>query len=113
MRFVFSRQPRVISLLTLVTPNRRQPVRNLEPADSSARRRNDNLFTFCRPRRVQFWAFMIPKDLLDILVCPACKKPLELRTNPEALKCTQCHRVYPVRDDIPVLLVDEATIEPS
>jgi uncharacterized protein YbaR (Trm112 family) len=56
---------------------------------------------------------MIPQDLLEILVCPVCKKPLVLKTDPEALKCDHCHRVYPVRDDIPILLVDQATIEPS
>jgi uncharacterized protein len=56
-------------------------------------------------------AVMIAKDLLEILVCPACKKELEYRENPESLKCMQCHRVYPVRDDIPIMLVDEATIE--
>lgn len=55
---------------------------------------------------------MIPKDLLDILVCPACKKPLVMKDQGESLKCGECHRVYPVRDDIPILLVDEATIEP-
>jgi uncharacterized protein YbaR (Trm112 family) len=54
---------------------------------------------------------MIAKDLLEILVCPACKKELEHREKPESLKCVQCHRVYPVRDDIPIMLVDEATIE--
>jgi uncharacterized protein len=54
---------------------------------------------------------MIAKDLLEILVCPACKRPLEHREQPESLKCTQCHRVYPVKDDIPIMLIDEATIE--
>ena len=54
---------------------------------------------------------MIAKDLLEILVCPACKRPLEYRENPESLKCMQCRRVYPVKDDIPIMLVDEATIE--
>jgi hypothetical protein len=58
-------------------------------------------------------AIMIPPDLLEILVCPACKKPLVLKVNPEALKCDTCRRVYPVRDNIPVLLVDEATLDPS
>lgn len=55
---------------------------------------------------------MIPKDLLEILVCPACKGALEYRQNPESLKCRECHRVYAVKDDIPIMLVDEATIEP-
>jgi uncharacterized protein YbaR (Trm112 family) len=56
---------------------------------------------------------MIPQDLLDILVCPICKKPLELRDNGQSLKCAQCRRVYPVRDNIPILLVDEATVDPA
>jgi LSD1 subclass zinc finger protein len=54
---------------------------------------------------------MIAKDLLEILVCPACKQPLEYRETPESLKCTSCRRVYLVKDDIPIMLVDEATIE--
>lgn len=53
----------------------------------------------------------IPQDLLEILVCPACKKPLELVRNGEGLKCGECRRVYPIRDGIPILLVDEGTIE--
>jgi uncharacterized protein len=54
---------------------------------------------------------MIAKDLLEILVCPVCKQSLEYREDPESLKCTQCRRVYPVKDDIPIMLVDEATVE--
>jgi LSD1 subclass zinc finger protein len=56
-------------------------------------------------------AGMIAKDLLEILVCPACKQALEYRQTPESLKCTRCHRVYLVKDDIPIMLVDEAKIE--
>jgi len=56
---------------------------------------------------------MIAKDLLEILVCPECKLDLEYRQNPESLKCKQCHRVYAVKDDIPDMLLDEATIETS
>jgi hypothetical protein len=54
---------------------------------------------------------MIAKELLEILVCPACKQALEYRQNPESLKCTACHRVYAVKDDIPIMLVDESVIE--
>lgn len=54
---------------------------------------------------------MIAKDLLEILVCPACKQALEYRQSPESLKCSQCRRVYPVKDGIPIMLIDEATIE--
>ena len=54
---------------------------------------------------------MISQDLLDILVCPVCKAALDLKQDENGLKCTQCKRVYPIRDDIPVMLVDEAVIE--
>ncbi|HEX4486432.1 MAG TPA: Trm112 family protein [Terriglobales bacterium] len=54
---------------------------------------------------------MIAQSLLDILVCPACKQPLALKDNGATLKCAACRRAYPVRDDIPILLIDEARIE--
>jgi uncharacterized protein len=54
---------------------------------------------------------MIPQDLLEILVCPACKQALEYRQTPESLRCTQCRRVYAVKDGIPNMLVDQAIIE--
>jgi len=53
----------------------------------------------------------VSKDLLDILVCPLCKAPVELVNNQSGLKCVQCKRVYPIRAEIPVMLVDEARIE--
>src|SRR5713101_4436753 len=53
----------------------------------------------------------INQDLLEILACPACKAKVELKPDGSGLKCVECHRVYPIRDDIPVMLVDEATIE--
>jgi len=53
----------------------------------------------------------ISQDLLEILVCPLCKAALELKSDGSGLKCVQCKRVYPVRDDIPVMLVDEARVE--
>jgi len=56
---------------------------------------------------------MIPQDLLEILVCPACRKQLVVQGCQDSLKCSECRRVYPVRDDIPILLIDEATIDPS
>jgi uncharacterized protein YbaR (Trm112 family) len=52
----------------------------------------------------------ISQDLLDILVCPACKAPVKLTPDQSGLKCQSCRRIYPVRDDIPVMLVEEATI---
>ena len=53
----------------------------------------------------------ISEDLLEILACPACKAKVELKSDGGGLKCVKCRRVYPIRDDIPVMLVDEATIE--
>jgi hypothetical protein len=53
----------------------------------------------------------LDKTLLDILVCPLCKAALDLRADESGLKCVQCHRVYPIRDGIPVMLLDEAKIE--
>jgi len=52
----------------------------------------------------------IPKYALDILVCPVCKSKVELLADDSGLKCTSCHRVYPIRDEIPVMLAEEATI---
>jgi hypothetical protein len=48
-------------------------------------------------------------QLLDIIVCPKCKGPLLLTAASDALLCHQCALSYPVRDEIPVLLIDEAT----
>ena len=53
----------------------------------------------------------VSQELLDILVCPADKTPVKLTPDHQGLKCLTCHRVYPIRDDIPVMLVDEARIE--
>ena len=53
----------------------------------------------------------ISKELLDILVCPLCTAPVKLTAGDKGLKCEKCHRVYPIKDDIPVMLVDEAKIE--
>ncbi|MGH9533371.1 MAG: Trm112 family protein [Terriglobales bacterium] len=53
----------------------------------------------------------IHPDLLAMLVCPLDKAPVDLQPDQSGLKCWQCHRVYPIQDDIPVMLVDEATIE--
>ena len=53
----------------------------------------------------------ISKELLDILVCPVCKETVILKPDASGLKCIKCNRDYPIRDDIPVMLVDEATVE--
>jgi uncharacterized protein YbaR (Trm112 family) len=55
---------------------------------------------------------MMLKKLLDALVCPVpeCRKPLTLAPDESFLQCTSCRRIYPLRDGIPVLLVDQAKI---
>jgi uncharacterized protein YbaR (Trm112 family) len=53
----------------------------------------------------------ISKDLLDILVCPDDKSELEMKPDQSGLKCVKCKRVYPIREDIPVMLIDEAKVE--
>lgn len=51
----------------------------------------------------------LPQQLLSILVCPKCKGELEYREHEDALICQACALRYPVREDIPIMLVDEAT----
>ncbi|MEA2108645.1 MAG: Trm112 family protein [Pseudomonadota bacterium] len=47
------------------------------------------------------------KELLDILVCPQCKKELTLTADENWLICDNCRLRYPIRDNIPIMLIDE------
>jgi len=51
---------------------------------------------------------MISKELLEILACPKCKGPVELTGKRDGLVCRPCRLLYEIRDDIPVMLIDEA-----
>ena len=51
---------------------------------------------------------MLDKQLLEILVCPKCKGDLDYRKDENELVCHACRLRYAVRDDIPIMLVDEA-----
>ncbi len=51
---------------------------------------------------------MISKELLDILACPRCKGPVELTEKADGLVCRSCRLVYEIKNDIPVMLIDEA-----
>jgi uncharacterized protein YbaR (Trm112 family) len=55
----------------------------------------------------------ISPELLEILRCPKCRSRVELKPDESGLKCVnpECALVYPIRDDIPVMLIDEATTE--
>lgn len=50
----------------------------------------------------------ISKDLLDILACPKCKGDIHLNQNQDGLVCEACRLMYPIKDDIPIMLIDEA-----
>lgn len=50
----------------------------------------------------------VPRELLEILVCPKCKGELEYRERESVLICSACRLQYPVRDGIPIMLIDEA-----
>jgi uncharacterized protein YbaR (Trm112 family) len=52
---------------------------------------------------------MLIKQILDALACPdpGCRKPLKLAEDESAFQCTGCGRIYPVKDGIPMLFIDE------
>ncbi len=55
----------------------------------------------------------ISPELLEILRCPKCKTEVKINEEQTKLTCqnAECRLVYPIRDEIPVMLVDEATVE--
>ena len=55
----------------------------------------------------------VDPQLLEILACPKCKEEVKLTADEKGLKCIKCHRVYPLKGDIPVMIIEEATIEPE
>ena len=50
----------------------------------------------------------ISQELLEILVCPECKGEIYLNEKQDGLVCEACRLIYPIVDDIPVMLKDEA-----
>ena len=55
----------------------------------------------------------ISPELLEILRCPNCKSKVEVKPDQSGLKCVnpECALLYPIRDEIPVMLIDEAKVE--
>ncbi|MDP2992713.1 MAG: Trm112 family protein [Deltaproteobacteria bacterium] len=51
---------------------------------------------------------MISKELLDILACPKCKGDVRLNEAKDGLICDRCKLLYEIKDDIPIMLIDEA-----
>ena len=50
----------------------------------------------------------ISKELLEILACPKCKGEVHLTSAEDGLICDRCHLLYEIREDIPIMLIDEA-----
>jgi len=50
----------------------------------------------------------ISKELLDILACPKCKGNVHLNEKEDGIVCDSCKLMYPIREDIPIMLIDEA-----
>jgi uncharacterized protein YbaR (Trm112 family) len=50
----------------------------------------------------------ISKELLEILACPQCKGDVRLTDAEDGLVCGACKLLYPIKDDIPIMLIDEA-----
>jgi len=50
----------------------------------------------------------ISKELLEILACPQCKGEVALTPSEDGLVCARCKLEYPIKDDIPIMLIDEA-----
>ena len=50
----------------------------------------------------------LSKDLLDIIACPKCKGEIHLNETEDGLICDKCKLLYEIKDDIPVMLIDEA-----
>ncbi len=50
----------------------------------------------------------VKKELLDILACPKCKGDIHLNEKEDGLICDSCQLLYEIRDDIPIMLIDEA-----
>lgn len=50
----------------------------------------------------------IDKELLEILACPKCKGKIRLNDKKDGLVCEKCRLVYPIKDGIPIMLIDEA-----
>lgn len=51
---------------------------------------------------------MLNEELLAILACPQCKGPVRLTAKEDGLICDHCRLLYEIRDEIPIMLIDEA-----
>jgi uncharacterized protein len=62
-------------------------------------------------RFVNLARMKITEEFVEMMICPACQSKVRLREDGSAIKCLGCRRVYPIEDDMPMMLADKATIE--
>ena len=79
-----------------------------EPKHGVSRRSGATIVSQSPKRMAYIRRMALDPALLEILVCPECKTPVRLVRDGAGLECGTCHRVYPVKDGIPVMLIDEA-----
>lgn len=65
-------------------------------------------FALCLPKWRGNTIMAISAELLDILACPKCKGDIYLNETKDGLVCDTCKLLYEIRDDIPIMLIDEA-----
>ena len=53
----------------------------------------------------------VTEELVELMICPACQAQVQLKPDGSGIKCVACRRVYPIKDDIPTMLVEQATFE--
>ncbi len=53
----------------------------------------------------------VTEEFVEMMICPACQAKVKLKADASGIKCVECGRVYPIRNDIPSMMVEEATIE--
>jgi uncharacterized protein YbaR (Trm112 family) len=66
------------------------------------------ILSTCQELKKKECSMPISQELLDILACPKCKGDIRLNEGGDGLICDACRLLYPIKDDIPVMLIDEA-----
>jgi D-glycero-D-manno-heptose 1,7-bisphosphate phosphatase len=82
--------------------------KNLVAPDFIARDLLEAVYWIMLQTEIKEHTMVVSKELLDILACPKCKGDVELTEQHDGLLCRTCGVVYPIKDDIPVMLIDEA-----
>jgi uncharacterized protein YbaR (Trm112 family) len=54
---------------------------------------------------------VLTEEFVEMMICPACRGKVRLKEDASAIKCVACGRAYPIRNGIPAMIVEEATLE--